>query len=331
MRVARSSTMNAPRPRLPRRWRLGLLPLLLAALPAALCAQTFKSNATAGFSFLEVPVSARVAALGESSLALSDQGPASVFDNPAGLGFTTMTHSISASYAPWFADIRDYGFSYAFNPGEGVIALGAILFDYGTMPRTVIGDGQKVYDIIGSFDARSLAVGLTYSRMLTDRFAFGTTVKYVKETIDIYSASNVLFDGGVLYYTGLGSLRIAASIQNFGVNAKFINDQFKMPSVLKMGAAMDVVGGKDAETTVTLMAEALHPNDASEKINVGGEVGWRNVLILRGGYKFFADEESYSLGLGINPGPGIPVSLDIAFSDYGRLGKISRLTVQCGI
>ena len=37
-------------------------------------------------------------------------------------------------------------------------------------------------------------------------------------------ASNILFDGGVIYKTGFSSLRIAATIQNFGTNSKFINE-----------------------------------------------------------------------------------------------------------
>jgi hypothetical protein len=328
MRQRLKTTMTASRVRRISWLRFGAACALLFIGHAAMSAQTFKNNGTAGFTFLEVPVSARTAALGESSLALTDQGAASVFDNGAALGFTPDKHTVSASYAPWFADIKQYGFSYALNTGEGVVGIGMVLFDYGSMPRTAVGQGQKVFETMGTFGAKSIAIGITYSRRLTDRFSFGTTVKFCQETIDIYKASNILFDGGVLYYTGLGSFRIAACIQNFGVNAKFINDEFKMPSVLKLGAAVDVLGGNDAETVVTVMAEALHPNDAPEKVNVGGEITWRKQLAVRGGWKFFTDEESYSLGIGFSPFAGGPFSLDFAHSDYGRLGKISRLSVQ---
>jgi hypothetical protein len=188
-----------------------------------------------------------------------------------------------------------------------------------------------VYEVTGTFDAKSLACGITYSKMLTERFSFGVALKYVQETIDTYRASNVLFDGGVLYYTGLGSFRIAASVQNFGVNAKFLNDEFRMPSVFKLGAAVDVTGGDDADNRITLLAEALHPNDATEKINVGGEYSWRNTVSLRTGYKFFSDEETYSVGLGFCAQLSVPMVLDLSYSNYGRLGKISRLTLQLGL
>ncbi len=70
--------------------------------------------------------------------------------------------------------------------------------------------------------------------MLTDRFSVGVTLKYVQEKIDIYKADNILFDGGVIYHTGFHSLSIAARIHNFGTNTKFINDEFKMPSTLRL-------------------------------------------------------------------------------------------------
>ena len=293
--------------------------------------QNFKKNATAGFTFLEIPATARTAALGESSLALSDENSSAVFSNPAALGFSSQTHSLSVSYAPWFAEIKNFTSSYALKTSYGVFGVGLVVFDYGSIPRSVVVQGQKVYEVIGTFDAKSVACGITYSKMLTERFSFGAAVKYVQETIDTYRASNVLFDGGVLYYTGLGSFRIAASVQNFGVNSKFINDEFKMPSVFKLGAAVEVTGAKDADNRITVLAEALHPNDATEKVNVGLEYSWRSRVSLRAGYKFFSDEETYSVGLGFDPQLSVPFVLDVAYSNYGRLGNISRLTLQFGL
>jgi hypothetical protein len=293
-------------------------------------AQEFKKTATSGFVFLEIPVTARTAALGEASIAMPDMNSASIFNNPGALGFTESTHSFSVSYSPWIADIKNYASSYSFKSSFGVFALGMVVFDYGDMPRTVVADGQKVYQVLGNFSAGSSAFGLSYSKMLTDRFSFGVTVKYVNEKIDIYSANNVLFDGGVIYYTGLGSMRIAASIQNFGVDAKFINDKFRMPAILRMGIAAEVLGDKTSDYMLTLSTEANHASDADERLSFGSEFSWKNMLFLRGGYKFFYDEESYSLGLGVKTNFTFPVTIDFAFSDYGRLGNITRFSVQLG-
>jgi hypothetical protein len=291
-------------------------------------AQDFKKTATSGFVFLQIPVTARSASLGESSVALSDLGSSSVFTNPAGLGFNERDHSFSASYSPWIADIKHYAAAYSIKSDLGVWAISALAVDYGTMKKTKKTAGQKVYEVLGDFSANAIAIGLSYSRALTDKFSFGVSVKYVREGIDEYSASNVLFDGGILYYTGFKSLRIGASIQNFGVETKYINDPFKMPSVLKLGMAAELLGDMKSDYRVTGIVEALHPNDGDERMNAGLEIGWKNMIFLRGGYKFFYDEETYSFGVGVNPSTTIPVSVDFSFADYARLGNILRFTLN---
>lgn len=300
-------------------------------ISSTILSQDFKKTATAGFTFLEIPVTARTAALGESSIALSDMNSQGIFTNPASVGFTELTHSFSASYSSWFADIKHYASSYSFKSDVGIFVAGVVMLDYGSMPRTVAGGGQRVYNVIGSFNANSISLGLGYSKMLTDRFSFGLVAKYVEEKIDVYKANNLLLDGGVLYYTGLGSLRIAASLQNFGTNSKFIADEFKMPIMLRLGAAAEILGQKDSDYRITLLAEALHPTDADERVNFGTEISWNEIIILRAGYKFFYDEETYSFGLGINPGLSLPVSADFSFADYGRLGNTLRFTLQLGL
>lgn len=310
-----------------------IITLILLSFPICTSSfsQDFKKNATAGFTFLQIPTTARVAALGEAAITLSDMNSEGIFTNPAIIGFTNHTHSFSASYSNWFADIKNYGTSYSYNTPFGVFGVGLILMDYGTMQKTVRASGQKVFSVIGEFNANAISAGLTYSKMLTDKFSFGLSFKYVQEKIDAYSASNILFDGGVLYYTGFHSLRLAATIQNFGTNSKFINDEFKMPSTFKLGAAVEVLGDFESDYRATIIFEASHPNNGDERVNLGTELCWKNIISLRGGYKFFYDEESYSLGLGINPQLEVPVNFDFAFSDYGRLGNILRFSLQLGM
>ncbi len=313
-------------------------PLVLIACVLALWlegsfAQDFKRTATTGFVFLEIPVSARSAALGEAAVALSDLGAEGVFVNPATVGFAPETHSASFSYSPWFAEIAHLGASYAYHSPLGVFALSAVVMDYGSMDRYIRIPGSRSFESSGTFTAQSAAYGLTYSKQLTDRFSFGLTLKYVHETIDSYRATNVVFDGGVLYYTGFSSLRLAAAIQNFGTDAKFINDAFKMPALLRLGVAMEVLGSMKTDSRLTALVEAIHPSDADERINVGMEFVWMKMISLRGGYKFLYDEESYSFGIGLSgrEALSVPVAFNFAVSDYGRLGTILRFSLEAGL
>ena len=296
-----------------------------------LYSQEFRKTATAGFVFLEVPANARITGMGEAGIALSDLNSDGIFVNPAICGFTNTSHNFSFSYSPYFAEIKQYAASYSFNSSAGVFSIGALMFDYGKMPKTQKVAGQKVYDILGTFSSKSLAFAISYSRMLTDKFSFGLSLKYVREQIDVYSASNILLDGGVLYYTGLKSLRLGAAIQNFGTDAKFINDPFKMPAVFKLGAAFEILGDLSSDYRITTIFEAIHPNDGDEKINSGLEFSWKNIFFIRSGYKFFYDEETYSMGFGINGEPYAPFNFDFSISNYGRLGNIMRLTLQAKI
>ncbi|MGE5621312.1 MAG: PorV/PorQ family protein [archaeon] len=303
--------------------------LLLILLSAEMFSQDFRKTGTAGYTFLEIPVTARNAALGESSISLSDMNSSAVFSNPGALGFQKQNHSLSISYSPWFAEIKHYAAGYSFASDLGVIGIGAIALDYGSMPRTVRLSGQRVFEQTGMFSANSMALGLTYSKQLTDKFSFGITAKYVNEKIDVYSSSNVLMDGGFLYYTGLSSLRLGASITNFGTNSKFKNSEFKMPAMFRIGAAAEVY--QSGKNSVTLLVEAVHPTDADERVNAGTEIKLMDVLVLRGGYKFFYDEEKFSYGIGLALPVDYPVNVDFSMSDYGRLGNILRLTLQFGM
>ncbi|MCR4417159.1 MAG: PorV/PorQ family protein [Ignavibacteria bacterium] len=293
--------------------------------------QTFRKTATAGFVFLEVPVNARTTGLGDAGITLPDLNSDGIFVNPAICGFTNKAHNFSFFYSPYFAEIKQYAASYSYNSNFGVFSIGALMFDYGSMPKTQKVAGQRVYETIGNFNSNALAFALSYSKMLTDKFSFGISLKYVNEKIDIYNANNFVLDGGVFYYTGLKSLRIGAVIQNFGTDAKFINDPFKMPAVLKLGAAVEIIGDYSSDYRLTSIVEAIHPNDGDERLNTGLEISWKNMFSIRGGYKFFYDEETYSFGFGINGEPIIPISFDFSISNYGRLGNILRLTLQAGI
>lgn len=302
--------------------------LLLVALSATLSAQTFKRTGTSGFTFLQVPMSARDAALGETGLAGADGGPLGLFLNPAGPAFALESRAVGLSYAPWIADIAHYGVAFALPLELGLVGVSANVMDHGSMERTVRQVGTREFSTAGTFSARSMALGVSYGRRLTDKFAFGLTLKYVEERVDVYSASNVLLDGGMIYHTGFQTLRLAAVIQNFGTNAKFVNDEFRMPSTLRMGAAMDALGGSGEPLRVTLMAEALHPSDNDERIHAGLEVAWQESISLRYGYKFGYDEEDHSFGLGLRSNLGLPVDLDFAYVLFGRLGDVMRMSVQ---
>ncbi len=267
-------------------------------------AENFDKTGTTGFVFLEIPVTARSMALGEAGITLPDANAEGLFLNPALVAHTRSQFSMNVTYSEWYVETSHQALGLTYQlPGVGTLGLQFIYFDFGEIRKTRNlypdrGEFGEYFDL-GTYSAGAFAAGLTYSRRLTDKFSFGTTVKYVRETIDIENADNVIMDIGFYYNTGFQSLRIGAFLKDFGLEAKYVNEKFKMPQQLKFGFSYDLWGGLEAPTHVTFLAEAIHPNDAAERVHFGVEAAFLDMVILRGGYKLGYDDENMSLGAGL--------------------------------
>lgn len=309
---------------------LVLLLLFLSVVPLA-AQPKFKKSGSAGYVWLSIPVSARTSAMGETSLALYQLGSEALFSNPAGIGFAPHTHMVAVSYSPWIAETKHQAVAYAFQHRSfGFIGLSVVRLDMGEMLGTINPDPMRTgsYIITEPFSADGIAFGLTYGRRLTDRFSFGFTAKYIQERISVHKSTNQGFDAGILYRTGFQSLRVAGGVRNFGVDAKYLEGVFKMPTDFRFGAAMEIFGNEDRNHSLTLTFEAVHPSDNEERVNFGAEYWVANLLALRGGYKFNYDDETWSTGFGLRL---TRLTLDLGYSDLGRLGGNVRMTLALNI
>jgi hypothetical protein len=162
--------------------------------------------------FLKIGVGARATALGESFVAISNDASA-LFWNPAGLA-NTEGNQVFLSHTSYVADIsHDFvGASYRLSSSD-VVGLSIISLSTNDMAVTdetnPRGNGQM-------FSYGDIAIGATYARKMTNQFSFGATVKYVEETLDVIKIRTVLVDLGTYYWTGLGSIRFAVVVTNFG-------------------------------------------------------------------------------------------------------------------
>lgn len=321
--------------------RLYFLVILVSAC-SLMFGQT-KVGSTAA-PFLSIGIGPRAVGMGGAFTATANDITA-LYWNPAGVARMGGSGAYF-SHTKWFADIN---FNYAaamLSLGDwGTVGGSVTVLDYGETEITTVkepdGTGAK-------YGAKDLAMGLHYAMNLTDRFSIGGTVKYVQQSIWNTSASTVAFDLGVLFLSEIYGLRIGATISNFGgdmtmdgkdlyvlydidpgifgnndqILAKLKTDPYPLPLTFKVGAAMDVINSSDLR--LTLGVDALHPSDNSESINVGGEVVYKNLIALRGGYKsLFLDnaEEGLTLGVGLNYdiSPNLGLSVDYAYQEFGLL------------
>ncbi len=348
-----------------------LLFTLLLTLPVgALCrrAHAVTNVGTAGAQFLKIGPGARVDSLGGAFGALAND-VTTIYWNPAGLSQLTKT-SFSDTHTIWLADIR-YNYLAFATPIEKIGTLGASVtfLNVPDMEITTLAkpDGTGLW-----FSAWDAAVSVAYSRQLYEResgvrLSFGVNAKYIHQQIHRESARGVAIDVGTLYHTGWRSLRIGMSFSNFGPEMRFSGPSletgaeeagdlrtadyrpfpdttnpsrkaaletvdFPLPSNFRLGVAYDLVDSGSNFLTVAL--DGNHPNDNSERINLGMEYWYRKMAAIRAGYKFRLgpersnDEEGLTLGLGLHLNVAATLlSLDYAYADFGHLQQAHRVSL----
>ncbi len=324
-----------------------LLLILVAAGPAG--AQT--KVATSAAQFLKIGAGCRAAALGGAYVAVADDA-AALFWNPAGLARLNRSE-ILLMHAQWLAD-TDYNFGgVVVNLGGNALGAYVTTLGYGEWEVTTVDEPDGTGEIM---EASDFALGASFARSLTDRFAFGFNVKFIRQSIWHMSAHSFALDVGTLYVTRFNEMRIGMSMANFGTKMKmegkdarvfhdvdpglsghneaitaFLEmDSWDLPLNFRVGLAMDLLPGDPVRWTVAV--DALHPNDNDEAVNLGTEMAWAEQIYLRGGYKALGREDSEE-GLTFGGGLRYPlagttqVKLDYAYSDWGRLEYVHRFSM----
>ena len=302
---------------------------------------------TSGAQFLEIPVGARAAGLGGAFVALTDD-ISSVFWNPAGAA-NIKSNSAHFSYMRWF-DMFDFNSVAAgFNlDGIGTISASAVIFTMDKMEITTELDPNGT----GRFyDAMDLALGLTFSRLLTERFAVGITAKYVSQMIWNETASGIAFDVGTQYKLDWQNLTIAMSMKNFGSDltfdgedlnviydksnnlpknrlapARLVTDEYPLPLSFQVGISLDLI----STDMFAMQAEidAIHPNDNRERLHLGTELSFFDRIYLRGGYRYNYDDEDIVFGAGAAvPFKDTRIKFDYSYSVYDFLPDVHRISV----
>ncbi len=296
-----------------------------------LCAETargareFEKVGTIGAQFLKIGIGARATALGGSFVAIADD-PSAVYWNPAGIA-RLRNRALSFNHAGWFADVEilhaAYVFSLPFVPGAMAVQARSVTMD--DLPvRTVFRpDGDGTY-----YDAGDVSLGFTYARSLTDKFSTGITFHYLQSTLANWSASATAFDFGTLYDTGYRSLTIGMSIQSIGSEMVFIDDPVKLPTIFRVGMAMNLL--QTAKHKILASGEFQHPPDNAERANAGIEYSLGGFAFVRGGYYFRYDLERFGVGGGLRmpTGIGIDARVDYSYTENTDLPAVHRVGVD---
>lgn len=167
-----------------------------------------------GFSFLELPGSAKQAALGGVNVTAGAHDVSMVWANPALLR-EEMDNQVSLSYAGYLADITQSQAAYAFNSDKyGRWAASVHYLNYGDFVQR---DATGME--LGTFNVNEYAVGLTHSRQM-EAFTLGATAKVAVSSMAGEQAIGVLADAGAVFKHPEKDFTIGLAFKNVGYQVK---------------------------------------------------------------------------------------------------------------
>ena len=319
---------------------LTILVLPFFLLPSAK-GEDLKKVAQTGLQFLKVDMLASAAAMG-GAFTMAGKGANAMFYNPAGMSTTESGFDLVTSNTSWIADINYIAAGIARSFGNlGTVGVSFVTSDYGDIQGTRLdassADGYVETDI---GNVNSQAIGISYARILTDKFRVGGQVKFTSQALGANlmpegetknnEVSGLAYDFGTIFYPGFKSLAFGMSIRNFSPQYKYEDEAFELPLTFNIGTSVnlfDFVNGP-SNSALLIAVDAVHPRDYSERVHVGAEYLFADLLAVRAGYKTNYDEEALSMGFGVKYAVGgIGLRIDYSYSQLGSFDGVSRITI----
>lgn len=184
------------------------------------------------FVSLDLPMSARMAALGGKSCAINDKDLNLAIWNPSLLR-PEMSSQLALSFADYFSDIK-YGYAggaWHFN-NIGTFSLFATRIDYGTFRET-----DESGNILGEFSAGEYGINVGYSRAIDSNFTVGANLKFMQSNLYLWNSNALAMDLAMNYNLPTKNFSASLLIRNIGFVMKQYtagNDE-KLPFEVEAG------------------------------------------------------------------------------------------------
>lgn len=270
--------------------RLALIAIL--AVPALLSGA--QNNNT--YEFLNIPVSARAAALGGQNITIIENDFTMASQNPALLPCVSQ-RNISLSYMHYMKGVNIATASYSSFINERLgWAVNAEYMGYGKMTRADMYGNQ-----LGEFTAKDMAMSATFSYEFNDYWSGGVTGKFLYSGYDTYSSLGIGFDFGLNYYKEQTDFSFSIVARNLGAQLKHYTGgtKEKLPANLLIGISKRLAHAP-LRLSVTMQELQNWRNSAINEAN-GTEQKFFNKLINKFvfGLDFIPTKNLY-VGLGYN-------------------------------
>jgi len=337
------------------------LVLVLGMLSVTAFAGNKNRIGTAGAQELLIPVGAVGTAIGGASSVFL-KGAEAIYWNPAGLG--RMTNGVEAMFSQmtYIADVNvTYG-AIGVKAGDfGNLGFSVKSLSFGEIPVTTVDYPDGTGEL---YSPTFMTLGVTYSKLLTDRISVGVTGYVISEKILNMSASGLVFDVGIQYHNlGIQGLMLGVAVKSIGPNMTFEGsnayvsatstgsnrgqqsyiDQtaaFEMPATMEIGVAYTPV--LDEKNQVTAGGMFRNNNYQDDEYSLGAEYGYNKTFFVRGGYTFSpqADKDltnsrgyiyDWAVGAGVHYDVGgLGIKVDYAYRNVKYFDANHIITIGLG-
>jgi hypothetical protein len=274
------------------------------------------------FTFLRLPVSAHVAALGGDNVTIDDDDPTLIFHNPA-LICNTADKSINLNFMTYMEGAKTASASFIKAWGERATwGVSAQYMNYGSMEEMTPDNIE-----LGDFAAKDIAVAGTFAYLLSNRWSGGVTLRFVSSSIAGYNSIGIASDLGLNYFDEERGWSISAVAKNLGGQVKAYQDEYeKIPLDLLIGVSKRL---NAAPIRFSATFSRLNRWDTSfiQHVALGVDVFIGESIYIAGGYNFRRRDEmkvsdgdgSSSHGAGLSVGAGLSLKrfkLNVAYAKY---------------
>lgn len=286
------------------------------------------SPGTSGFEFLRTEIGARASGMGGAFVSIPGDIN-SLFYNPAGIA-EIRARGGSASYLKHLLDFHSGQINGVLPLEKGTIGTGIHYINFGEFKRTSKTDPEGALG--DTFGANSVAFSLSAGRKYKNFLSYGASAKYIRSSIDSYSADAFAFDFGVIARVPLPDddfFNIGVSIANLGQSRQaFIETKEDLPVVIRAGFSK-----KLAHLPLLYSVQGYKYNDDDFRWALGGEFILNTRMFLRLGYNSIGLAQKIGTSgdrlAGLNLGYGLiwrKYRFDYSFSSFGEVGSLNRIS-----
>ena len=296
---------------------------LLAIVCWLLAISAYAQESQEVYSFLRLPVSAHVAALGGDNVSLTNDDATVIFHNPA-LITDVSDKTLNVNFMTYMEGSTTASASFVRAYKErGSWGVSAQYMSYGEIKETTAANQQT-----GTFSPKDIALAGSFAYLLSNRISGGITARFISSTIGSYSSAAVAVDLGLNYQDTERGWSVSAVARNLGGQVKAYEEEFeRIPFDLLVGVSRQL---PNAPLTLHATLARLNNWDQAfiKHLAVGADIRLSPAIYVSAGYNFRrssgmkiyeGEDTSASHGAGLSLGGGIELErlkLNIGYAKY---------------